>query len=476
MKYTLLLSLLLIALVSKSQIFWTENFNNGCSQGCTTYTGGNGAWAFVSTGTNDASANVFYVSCAENGHTNGICGTGCAAQSPTATLATLHIGATTDGGASYNSGGLCAPPFNICVQSNWRAESPIINCTGHSSITLKFDYIEGGDGTTDNATVWYYDGSSWSQLTDPPKSILCGNQGTWAAYSIALPASANNNANVKIGFNWTNNDDATGTDPSFAVDSVTLSTVAAGSAPVAAFTVGPNDTVCLGQCLSFTDASTNTPTGWTWSFPGATPSSSAVQNPSFVCYTAAGTYTVTLNASNTSGSDTETHVIVVHPLPHPHLTYVGHVITCTGGPFTAYQWYKSGTLLPGSVAATYTATANGYFYAKVTDANGCVGNSDTVTFSDLAVQNINAQESNVTLYPNPNKGTFTLNGTLGAFDNTAWIEITDITGRVVMQDKIQVHGGIINKQVTLEKGIATGMYMLKLSTSSNRYVLPFRKD
>lgn len=36
---------------------------------------------------------------------------------------------------------------------------------------------------------------------DIPKSINCGGgQGRWTQYSIALPASANNNPNVKIGF------------------------------------------------------------------------------------------------------------------------------------------------------------------------------------------------------------------------------------------------------------------------------------
>jgi hypothetical protein len=35
-----------------------------------------------------------------------------------------------------------------------------------------------------------------------------------------LPASANNNPNVRIGFRWINNDDGDATDPSFAADDV----------------------------------------------------------------------------------------------------------------------------------------------------------------------------------------------------------------------------------------------------------------
>jgi len=465
MKYTLLLSLLLVAMAGKSQIFWTENFNNGCTSGCATYTGPNGAWNFTSTGTNASGANTWFVSCAENGEPAGTCGAGCGGS------ATLHMGATTpaplaDLGASYNAN----------KETNMRAESPTINCSGRTNLNLAFNYIEDGEGTLDNATLWYYDGSSWSQLSDPAKSATtcAGGQGMWTAYSIALPASANNNANVKIGFNWTNNTSG-GTDPSFAVDSIQISGTAAGGSPVAAFSVSPNDTVCLGQCLSFTDQSTNTPTSWAWDFTGATPSTSAVQNPSFVCYATPGTYTVKLTATNASGSDTETHKVLVLGLPHPHLTSLAHTLTCTGGPFPAYQWYKSGTSIPGAVGITYTATANGFYYVRVTDANGCQGNSDTVTFTDLAVRNVNSFEASIALYPNPNNGTFTLKGN-GFFENALFLEVVDITGRVVQQEKMELHGVNIDKQVSLSNDIAGGMYILKLSSSEHRYVLPFRKE
>lgn len=62
----------------------------------------------------------------------------------------------------------------------------------------------------------------------------------------------------------------------------------------------------VGGSVNFTDLSTNTPTSWSWTFSGGTPASSTVQNPSNVVYNTAGTYTVTLTATNTSGNDTET--------------------------------------------------------------------------------------------------------------------------------------------------------------------------
>jgi PKD repeat protein len=80
---------------------------------------------------------------------------------------------------------------------------------------------------------------------------------------------------------------------------------APSAAPVAQFTAN-NTTIPVGGSVNFTDQSTNSPTGWAWTFTGGTPSSSSQQNPQNIVYNAAGTYTVSLVATNGSGSDTET--------------------------------------------------------------------------------------------------------------------------------------------------------------------------
>jgi PKD repeat protein len=70
--------------------------------------------------------------------------------------------------------------------------------------------------------------------------------------------------------------------------------------PVAGFTAD----VTSGKAplaVTFTDQSTNSPTGWSWDFGDS--GTSTLQNPAHT-YTAAGTYTVTLTASNEDGSNT----------------------------------------------------------------------------------------------------------------------------------------------------------------------------
>jgi PKD repeat protein/agmatine/peptidylarginine deiminase len=83
--------------------------------------------------------------------------------------------------------------------------------------------------------------------------------------------------------------------------------------PVAEFTAD-NTSIIEGQSIQFTDQSTNNPTQWSWSFPGGTPSGSTVQHP-IVTYDTQGMYSVTLTASNSAGSDTETKVDYITVLP-----------------------------------------------------------------------------------------------------------------------------------------------------------------
>ena len=68
---------------------------------------------------------------------------------------------------------------------------------------------------------------------------------------------------------------------------------------------------CAGDSVHFTDLSWKANvTGWNWSFPGGSPSTSTLQNPS-IAYSAAGLYNVTLKASSSAGTDSTTKTSVV---------------------------------------------------------------------------------------------------------------------------------------------------------------------
>jgi PKD repeat protein len=84
--------------------------------------------------------------------------------------------------------------------------------------------------------------------------------------------------------------------------------------PAADFKARSNS-ILAGDTVSFFDQSSYSPTGWSWLLPGSNTPSSTVQNPVNVLYSTAGTYPVTLIASNSFGIDTliKTCYITVFP-------------------------------------------------------------------------------------------------------------------------------------------------------------------
>lgn len=74
--------------------------------------------------------------------------------------------------------------------------------------------------------------------------------------------------------------------------------------PVADFTASET-TTCVGRVVTFTDTSSNKPTGWSWTFDGGTPGTANTKTVNVV-YSTPGSYKVTLQVVNYNGSDTVT--------------------------------------------------------------------------------------------------------------------------------------------------------------------------
>lgn len=91
-----------------------------------------------------------------------------------------------------------------------------------------------------------------------------------------------------------------------------------GQAPTANFEATPT-TVNVGGTVNFTDLSTNTPTSWSWNFPGADNTSGNTANPSRV-YNTIGTYDVSLTVTNANGTDTETKTAYINVVAEGTLT------------------------------------------------------------------------------------------------------------------------------------------------------------
>jgi hypothetical protein len=370
---------------ASAQVFWTETFGTTCNfRGhANGFVSSNGTWAVNSTGTNAANANEFFINDRISYKGTGVCAGGSDLACGSPVNNSLHVGGSAFGlisipedSASYWTGFYCSF-FGFCSTTNKRAESPAINCSGKTGVNLSFVYYEGGD-TGDglpngDATLWYYDGSSWAQISTmakTPRNCSGTMYGVFTDFTIALPSSADNNPNVKIGFNWTSDDVSHGTDPSFAVDSIRLS--GGGSVvlpPVAKITYLGDTASCAPLCIGISDNSTNSPTSWKWTFNGANPPSSTLQNPGAVCWPNAGTYSIKLVVSNSGGTDSVTLTNYLHVQaapPTPIITQGHDTLYCSYDPsYTSYQWYDSTTAIPGGTHSYYKVTHAGQYNVGV---------------------------------------------------------------------------------------------------------------
>ncbi|MEO6303131.1 MAG: T9SS type A sorting domain-containing protein [Bacteroidia bacterium] len=158
-------------------------------------------------------------------------------------------------------------------------------------------------------------------------------------------------------------------------------------APTAAFSAPP--TLCLSGPTAttvLTNASTGSPTptySWT-SSPAAAFSSQTASSPT-VTFTGAGTYTLTLLATNASGTNIATQVVVVQACTTPAAAFNGAATVCskvtytiantsTGAPTPVYTWTttpSTGATISNPNAATpsFTFSAAGTYSIGLTATN-----------------------------------------------------------------------------------------------------------
>jgi|GEM_PF-3113709 len=113
----------------------------------------------------------------------------------------------------------------------------------------------------------------------------------------------------------------------------------AAATPSADFTFAPSSPT-VGQSVAFSDTSTGGPTSWTWNFGnGAT---STTRNPTNT-YSVAGTYSVSLTATNSGGSNTKTKSITVAAPSAPTITFFGaNPPAVVSGQQTTLTWTSTG--------------------------------------------------------------------------------------------------------------------------------------
>ena len=125
--------------------------------------------------------------------------------------------------------------------------------------------------------------------------------------------------------------------------------------------------ICSGTSVDFTDLSTGSPTSWLWEFPGGTPATSTLQNPTGIAYTAAGPHDVTLTVTKSGNQNTLTKTAYIAVTSIPEANFADAVgcpdspvaftdaSNANGGTITSWNWNFGD---PGSGTANTSTDQN----------------------------------------------------------------------------------------------------------------------
>jgi hypothetical protein len=258
--------------------------------------------------------------------------------------------------------------------------------------------------------------------------------------------------------------------------------------PDVTISVTPNDTVCAGTAVTFSASPVNggTTPVYLWKVNGTGGTTGA----SYTYAPANGDVIAVRLTSNATCAlpDTVTRsvAVVVDPqlIPVVTITAFPGVVLVPGqydtlvasaanaGTTPTYQWYLNGVLLPGETSDTlirHNFNNNDVLRCQVTSAGNCGGqtgsNSITITINTVEVQQINST-GNLVVQPNPNKGEFTIRGTIGSsIDETVSVELTDMLGQVVYKQSVIAHAGNVDERLH-PAVLANGVYLLSVRAAS----------
>ncbi len=154
------------------------------------------------------------------------------------------------------------------------------------------------------------------------------------------------------------------------------------------------------------------------------------------------------------------------------------VVTGTGSGLT-YQWFINTTPVPGatnSVFITNELFTGDHVKCEVNNAGTCPQSGSafvTIILNNVGIKMLSGIDG-ITIFPNPNKGSFTLKGSVGSIpDEEITIEITDMLGQITYKNSLISENGLIDENINLSNNLSVGMYMLSLRSQTGKNVLHF---
>ena len=279
-------------------------------------------------------------------------------------------------------------------------------------------------------------------------------------------------------------------------------TITPSVTPIMNITATPGTTLCAGTAVSLSSLATNggTTPQYQWTINGANVTGATSATYSYTP-SAGDVITATLTSDAQCATPASVTSNTVTMTVNPELTPVTVITASPGSPiligetetFTAtvtnggtgatYQWKINGTAVPGATNAGYVTTniSNGdTVTCTVTSGTPCGGNTASsnklgiTVVNNVGVATHSFTEGDITVLPNPNKGTFLVQGALNlGADEEVSIEITDVLGNTVYKNKTTTTNGNLSATISFSNMPANGMYILTLHSGNIKMIMRF---
>lgn len=169
------------------------------------------------------------------------------------------------------------------------------------------------------------------------------------------------------------------------------------------------------------------------------------------------------------------------------VTFLGQVVTfyaevSTAGSAPSYQWFVDGDIVPGATNSSYAREIydDDSVFCRVNGTPACdlgtfaASNLIIIRGTYLAVGDVNSSETALSLFPNPNKGSFTLSGTMASTTgDVVTVDVINVVGQTVYSGKTTVKNGNLQHEVVLGNDIVPGTYILRVNGERDSKIFHF---
>ncbi len=222
--------------------------------------------------------------------------------------------------------------------------------------------------------------------------------------------------------------------------------------PVGKYPMCKNDSVQLSASLGFQS--------YSWS-TGEKDRKITVYQP--------GIYTVT--ATSTNGCSRTTDFTVEISPGKPVITRYRNTLTSSDA--FAYRWFLDGNIIPGATGKTFDITQGGTYWVEVFDKDSCSDVSDTL-FAILGVDDLSQTGDDITVFPNPGAGIYTLSIKLSQPQKID-AELTNILGMKEWSSEINYDDGVLTQQIDIQN-LPAGVYYLVVRYGSGNHIQKIVKE